>query len=153
MTGRWLNKDLIEEWDLFCNVYLLCANDCNNYFDECGNEMIIFKTIPWKGIIRVIGKNFGNIESGVEELADLYDDTRGELLRRGLGKCLEGRSGGECDACCVVFSKTIWGDSPKFLLMDVSVECSKCSDSRKMSRLTEANTTIDFIPIKVRNCP
>ena len=152
LIGRWLSRDLIEEWDLFCNVYMMCANDCNNYFDKHGNAMSIIRAIPWKGIIRLIGKNFGDIESAVEKIADLYDDTRGEMLRRGLGKCLEGRTKGECDACCVVFSWAVWADRPKFVLMGTSVECSKCSDSRKISRLTNAKTTIDYIPIKIKGC-
>ena len=158
-VGRWTSRDPMEDDESNRFEYLFCDNNCNLYYDYIGGSIMgglrgagrILRRISLRGLGRVVGKNFEAIESGIEKVTNLYEDTKGAALLQGYQACMKGRSEGKCDACCVVVIKMI-GTPPKYAVLSATVQCSKCSEASKGSHLIPGYSLLGFLDIKVEKC-
>ncbi len=149
--GRWMSWDKLENEGSPAEQYDFCANNCLSYYDSLGGRALA--GVPWRGIGRLVVRNFGEIEDGAEYALGLYHETKAGALREGVDVCMKGRSVGKCEACCVIVVKVLFGaEKMKYAVTSADVECSKCSEASKSSRLIGGNSFIGYLMVMVDKC-
>jgi len=153
MTGRWLGRDPIEDEYTF-SLYGFVNNNPLDRYDCWGGRIGGVLSGSGRVIkigVKIIKKHFGDVESGVEDVLDLYDDTISDMTRRGMAQCKSGRKIGKCPSCCIIFYRTLTNDNQVFAIKSVTVENNTCERSMKKSRLIEGGTRIVYGEFYVEN--
>jgi arabinan endo-1,5-alpha-L-arabinosidase len=151
MSGRWTNRDVIDINSL--NLAIFCENapiECTDYIG--GVSSINKWSIPLKVVKIIAKKNFGEVEKTIETALDLYDDTRYDMISRGIRKCMEGKEDGSCDACCIITGRVIAGDPPKYMLISGETSCGSCNQYVNKEYLNGSGVFMEFVQTKVKQC-
>ena len=176
VTGRWLSRDLSDEWsnvfipiaieeeDWSENLYGMCDNAPNERIDIVGafskrkGRYRQKKQRKLRELWDKINKDNMDSQDLWRDVKDFFedwfdqreDDPRQNFIEGGYAMCTDGRSPGQCPACCVIMGKILFGETLE--IVSTSVQCKSCEAASDIGFLIPNGHFIQLVPMSVNHC-